>query len=224
MRSYGLWFEISLRALAAVGVAAIFGLGIFGIGKLIKERPLLKDGPGQTAAVASAQNKSPASSTESVAAGSSATPEVSSGAVAGEAQTKIYPRSSAFQVLPNGVSDLAAQIINTGVIDDASGEFSVATSVPRNQQAAIVFDIVNIGTAVSDSWNFSANLPSPDGYFNSETQPPLKPGDRIRFTIGFKNLNQPGENKAILTVDPKNAIRDANRNNDYATATLIRGY
>lgn len=224
MKSYGRWFEISLRAFAATGVAAIFGLGIFSIEKLIEDRSAIEGGSGQTAAVVSGENKPPASSTESAAARPPASAAFSSGAVAGESQTKIYSRSSVLKILPNGVSDLAVRIINTGIIDDVSGEFAVATSVPRNQQAAIVFDIINIGTAVSDPWNFYANLPSPDGYFNSETQPALRPGDRVRFTIGFKDLNQPGENKAILTVDPKNAIRDANRNNDYATATLIRSY
>jgi hypothetical protein len=125
-------------------------------------------------------------------------------------------------ILPNGTPDLAVRIVDVGIIN-ASGVFVATSSVFRTQQAAVVFDIMNNGTAVSKQWDFTAILPiAVDGYYHSEAQQPLSPGDRFRFTLGFTDLNAIGENKFVMTVDPANSLKDSNRSNDSATATIFR--
>lgn len=143
----------------------------------------------------------------------------------GTPKRTIYPErrsTSTAPVLANGISDLAIEIIDTGIIDDATGNFNHATSVSKIEQAGVVFDVFNIGTAVSLPWKFSAALPIYDGFFLSDTQSPLAPGERIRFTIGFKLLKTQGANVAVFTVDPTNSIKDKNRANDSAQATVVR--
>lgn len=130
--------------------------------------------------------------------------------------------TSAPAVLPNGTPDLSVRIVDVGIIN-ASGVFVATSSVFRTQQAAVMFDIVNNGTAVSKQWDFTAILPiAVDGYYHSDMQQPLSPGDRIRFTLGFTDLNTVGENKFVMTVDPSNSLKDSNRSNDSATATIFK--
>ncbi|GEM_PF-2690095 len=125
-------------------------------------------------------------------------------------------------ILANGTPDLAVRIVDVGIIN-ASGVFVATSSVFRTQQAAVVFDITNNGTAASKHWDFTAILPiAVDGYYHSEVLPPLSPGDRIRFTLGFTSLNAIGENKFVMTVDPSNSLKDSNRSNDSATATIFK--
>lgn len=80
------------------------------------------------------------------------------------------------------------------------------------------------GTAVSKKWKFAANLPTDYGDFQSELQNELSPGDRVRFTIGFRHPRRQGENPAVITVDPQNELHDANRANDHATTTIYSEY
>ena len=117
---------------------------------------------------------------------------------------------------------MSVSVNATGRIDDSTGEFQPAATVTRVQQAGVVFEVTNIGTAVSDPWRFSANLPTFAGVFTSDPQLALAPGERIRFTIGFRYLTQSGPNAVVFTLDPGNAIKDSNRANDVATTTVIR--
>lgn len=142
--------------------------------------------------------------------------------VPGPAKVSTYPGGSQYRILPNGVPDLSISVIATGLIDDSTGEFQPAAAVTRLQQAGVVFDVTNIGAAVSDQWRFSTNLPTFAGLFTSDPQPALAPGERIRFTIGFRYLILSGPNAVVFTLDPGNSIRDANRSNDVATTTVIR--
>lgn len=145
----------------------------------------------------------------------------------GPATAHVYPLDGSgarYQILPNGTPDFSVQIIDVGIIDDLTGAFVATSSVGSGRQAAVVFDVSNIGTAVSEPWQFGAKLPTVGGDFTSEVQQSLAPGDRIRFTIGFQNLNQLGENTATFTVDPSEKLKDASRANNTATATVVRGY
>lgn len=138
-----------------------------------------------------------------------------------EIRTKVYPVGPQLRTLPGGVPDLGVRIIDIGMVDEASGDFVHATSTRRGAQAAVVFEVSNIGTAVSKKWQFAANLPINYGDFQSELQSELAPGDRVRFTLGFRHPRARGANQVVITVDPRNELRDANRDNDYATTTII---
>ena len=123
---------------------------------------------------------------------------------------------------PNGIADLAANVIATGTVDSSGNAFVPASTVQKGQQAAIVFDASNRGTGTSAPWNFVVNLPTSEPYlFRSGTQAALLPGEKIRFTIGFSDIRS-GTTTAVITIDPDNALKDANRDNDHASATFYR--
>ena len=122
-----------------------------------------------------------------------------------------------------GHPDLAISIIQTGLMDK-NGDFIATSSVPKGSEAAILFEVRNIGDASSGGWKFFANLPVTEGNFTSEPEASLAPGDRIRFTIGFGELSNAGANGAAITVDPEDLISDSNRANNAASTTLIRAY
>lgn len=121
------------------------------------------------------------------------------------------------------VPDLAIEVIDTGILN---GEvFTHATSVELGQRAAVVFDVKNIGKRISPEWNFSARIPTPAAEFTSETQSPLGPGDGIRFTMAFSNLERNGTNTISFTVDPNTKVlNDQSRSNNAASAMLYRNY
>ncbi len=123
-----------------------------------------------------------------------------------------------------GAANLAVQIINVGIINEATGVFSHATSVNANQRAGIVFDVMNIGGVASQQWKFRAALPAAGGDYLSDAQDPIAAGAKIRYTIGFKDLTKTGENVAAITIDPPNQISDADRTNNTATTTIVRNY
>lgn len=132
------------------------------------------------------------------------------------------PAREAARVLTNGVPDLAVRIVDTGIIRDGTDEFVHATSTPRGAQAGVVFDVENVGTAVSQKWRFSVILPILyDNVFNSDIQDPLAPGEKVRFTIGFRNPRFGGDGAVVVAVDPHNEIRDANRDNSSARTVIV---
>lgn len=79
-------------------------------------------------------------------------------------------------------ADLQIVMLGGGVIRDEI--FSFSSAFDTDYQNAIRFDVKNIGTNVSDVWNFTAILPNGERY-TSPTQVALRPGDHIEFTLGF---------------------------------------
>ena len=197
------WFSRLVYALAAIGAVTVLALGMLGLARL---------GAGREGTLA--PRNETASAIEVV--GGTTTPEI--------AQAPIRRRT--FPPPPAGIQapDLAVAIVATGIINEVNGEFRNATTVSRGEQAGILFDVMNIGTATSARWYFGADLPTFGGAYISPEQSALKPGERARFTIGFRELYRAGENTAVITVDPRNAIPDRDRSNDHGRATLIRGY
>ncbi|MBI2096980.1 MAG: hypothetical protein HYT40_02385 [Candidatus Sungbacteria bacterium] len=124
----------------------------------------------------------------------------------------------------SGAADLTIQIVDVGIINEATGIFTHATSVNPNQRAGIVFDVTNIGGVPSQQWKFQAALPAAGGNFTSDTQDSIAAGARIRYTIGFRDLNHRGENTAVITIDPHQQISDVNRANNTASTTIVRDY
>lgn len=128
------------------------------------------------------------------------------------------------KLLANGVPDLAVKIFAVGIVDGQAGNFTATTSVAQGQYAGVVFDVTNVGTAISNKWRFSATLPTYESYFASPLEDSLSPCSSIRFTLGFRGLNDHGANTVTITVDPQNELKDANRANDTATTTIYRAF
>lgn len=164
----------------------------------------------------SATSPAPAPATDSAA---------KSGVKPGQEKVTRYPvkiTSSDQPILPNGKPDLVVTIVNIGTVNEATGAFSATSSVRVAEPGGVVFDISNIGTAVSGTWEFAANLPTDSGLFVSDPQPSLKPGEKIRYTLGFRALAKSGPNTVTITIDPRNAVNDSNRANDFVSTTIFR--
>jgi len=143
---------------------------------------------------------------------------------AGPIKTNVYlVNESNLSVFPGGIPDLMVQIIDTGIIDDA-GNFIHATSTGQNQQTGIIFDVWNLGTAISGSWRFLGELPTFAGDFASEPQNSIAPGEKIRFTIGFRSLKDLGPNKVKIVIDPQHELKEVGTTNNTAEATIVRNY
>ena len=141
----------------------------------------------------------------------------------GGTTTSTYPLGTVLKH-KNGPADLTIEIIDTGIINDATNIFQHATSASAGVRAGVVFDIKNLGGVPSQPWTFRALLPVANSDFNSDIQDPLAPGDRVRFTIGFRDLASTGTNLITITVDPSNQLSDANRANNAASTTIYRSY
>ena len=99
-----------------------------------------------------------------------------------------------------------------------------------------VFDIANVGSGISGSYYFQADLPTssygpqyygaPQGQsytYTSPTQISLAPGDHVTSTLRFTQATQGGV--FSVTVDPSENVNDSNRTNNYAYQTLTaNGY
>lgn len=203
--------KIAMMAFAAIGLIALISTGVFGVLKLIRYRS-----PGVPPAVqATAGVLGPA-----VLPSPAPAPEP----IPPKPKVKTYERARPPAALPGGIADLAVRIVDTGIATGGGAGFVHSNAVQAGERPAIVFTVINAGTAVSERWQFTANLPAVDGRFTSELQQPLAPGEGRRFTIGFSELLRQGENQATITVFPWKGSGDTNVANDAATAVLTRGY
>lgn len=124
--------------------------------------------------------------------------------------------------VPNGIADLAVRVITTGTVATSGNAFVSTSTIQKGEQAAIVFDVTNRGKGASAQWNFVVDLPTLEPYlFRSGTQATLLPGEKVRFTIGFSDIRS-GTTTAVITIDPDNSLRDADRENDHASAVFFR--
>lgn len=122
---------------------------------------------------------------------------------------------------PNGYVDLAVRILGIGTVDKNTGQFTATSTLKSSDRIAIRFDVMNVGTKTSKEWSFSASLPTYPWYiFQSGAEPPLSPGDKIRFTLGFDNIEKTNGNLVVLNADPNNQISDNLRSNNTASTTI----
>ena len=120
----------------------------------------------------------------------------------------------------SGAADLFVRVVDVGVADAATGTFLRSGPAKRGEHAALVFEIENIGGAVSPAWHFTTDLPTGTSYhFVSETQNPLGPRDKVRFTLGFDDMRN-GTSTGLVIVHPETG--DANHSNDSTVATFVR--
>lgn len=233
------WFQIATSALAGIGLIAVLAAGGFGFSALLKTRHQVPDSraavadvvatPGASAETPPVALPPPPGFAMAAAAHSISRAQPGPEALRTETEqnagaTTPKATDNGSRTLPSGRPDLSVSIVDTGILAGGEkGEFRHADAVNASDYPAVLFEVANIGTAVSDQWEFSATLPTIAGFFNSETQPKIAPGDRIRYTLGFRPISRP-EGTVVITVDPHNRLRDPNRANDTARTvfTLAR--
>ncbi len=118
--------------------------------------------------------------------------------------------------------DLKTTITAVGYLATSSAESFVASStVPTGDRPAIRFTIKNIGTKATDTWRFSASIPTQNSYvYASPDQQSLAPGDSIDYALGFDSATA-GSNKIIsVTADFENLITESDEHNNAASTTI----
>lgn len=132
--------------------------------------------------------------------------------------TPSYPVSNQY-----GLPDLVVRPIAVGYVNN-NGVFIPSSVVYNNQQAAVKFAIVNVGTKNSGSFTFSADLPSnTDPRYNAGDQQSLAPGERIEYVLSFKNLKNIQNNGATIYVDQPNYVRELSESNNIARMNIVNG-
>lgn len=120
-----------------------------------------------------------------------------------------------------GKPDLQVTLVSTGIIDPASKEFVQTNYAGFNDEVAIKFEVKNIGTNVTGAWKLRINAPSrTTPYYDSESQPSMKPGDRIVYTTTFNSPLATGINTAYITIDPLNEIQESSEVNNLLTVPI----
>lgn len=91
---------------------------------------------------------------------------------------------------PHGTTDLAVRLIGVGEID-SDGTFRSRTTIDTDERGAFQFEVQNVGTKTSTSWDFIATLPSGTTY-TGDAQRPLKPQERVVFTLSAEYIGDDG--------------------------------
>jgi hypothetical protein len=118
---------------------------------------------------------------------------------------------------PNGFVDLAVEIVAVGHLD-RNGNFIQRSTIDDDARGAFQFEVKNIGTKTSDSWDFEALLPSGLMY-EAPRQNPLQPQERILFTLGFDSVGEDGQQRIAVTVDSNRDVQ--NTNNSFSRSVSI---
>lgn len=129
--------------------------------------------------------------------------------------------TTAKPINPNGKPDLAVNVLQTGYIDSATNKFVAASPVKRSDRVAVRFEIENKGNNVSDSWMFSAILPTyPPFIFQSQTQQKLNPGEKIEYTLGFDKVTTGNSVDLKIFADQSLKINESNEENNIKIVTI----
>lgn len=119
-----------------------------------------------------------------------------------------------------GQADLRPVILDFGLIDPNTKQFIPTRYMSRTSKATIRFAIENIGTKTSDPWVFNAILPTSPRYtYLPEFQPPLRPGERIEYSLSFDRIVEEA-NAVVITVDPAGTLAEATKANNSVTANF----
>lgn len=110
---------------------------------------------------------------------------------------------------PNGYTELAVSFMNTGILTN-SNRFIPRDEIDRDDVGAIQFSVKNTGTKTSDTWYFTAELPSGVDY-ESAPQDPLKPNETMVTTVAFKNIGTEGVHEIEIEIE-SDADIDAHNN------------
>lgn len=113
---------------------------------------------------------------------------------------------------PSGYVDLAVKVVAVGHLT-TQGDFTQRGNINNTARGAFQFEVKNIGTKTSDKWDFTATLTSGQKY-KGPTQLPLKPQERVVFTLGYDNVGEGGISVIGAEVHSK---EDVNNKNDSFT-------
>lgn len=121
-----------------------------------------------------------------------------------------------------GLPDLLVTVSATGYLATKNSyeSFVANPTIPANKQPAIRFSVQNIGTNTSAPWRFRATVPDGNSCtYESLWQPPLPPGAKIDYTLGYDRVRKcPDE--VTITVNFDNAIAESNTANSTISLTL----
>lgn len=126
--------------------------------------------------------------------------------------TIVYPESN-----PNGFVDLKVTILGTGILD--GNTFINTGAFDEDKRNALRFDIKNVGTKTSGEWTFKTILPGGEVY-ESKDQRPLKPSERVEFTLGF-TAEQDDDDELVRLTTTVDARGDNNSSNDRAVWYVV---
>ncbi len=103
---------------------------------------------------------------------------------------------------PNGLS---LEILKIGLqeFDGNKNIFSEQNTFLPGKRNAVVFEVKNQGQDESGLWKFEARLPTKkEDFFYSPIQTSLKPGNKIRFILGFENIDPKKQNDFSVKIHP----------------------
>ena len=98
---------------------------------------------------------------------------------------------------PNGYTDLQVTLIGVGSLSSTK-VFMLSKTIDVDTTGAIQFEVKNIGTKTSGTWNYVAHLPS-DITYTSPMQVVLKPQERAIITLGFNGVDDNGTENIDVT-------------------------
>jgi len=110
--------------------------------------------------------------------------------------------------IEDGFTDLRITFLGIGTLDE--DVFTPTAVLDNNDTGSVRFEVRNIGTKTSDEWSFTATLPG-GAQFSSKVQEPLKPNERVHFTLGFELGGFVGDTSFVGTIITD---RDTNTNNN----------
>lgn len=125
---------------------------------------------------------------------------------------------------PAAPADLRVTILSIGIIDPYTNQFSSIYPTSPSQTAAARIRVTNAGGTASGAWSFDAELPtSPFTPYTSPTQASLKPGWSGEYVLTFGPVAA-GGGLFSVAVDPSNAVRESNENNNTASEYVNMSY
>ncbi|MEN9647947.1 MAG: hypothetical protein RLY57_751 [Candidatus Parcubacteria bacterium] len=99
----------------------------------------------------------------------------------------------------SGKADLTVKVLSIGYI--------------KGDTIGIRFEIRNNGGTTAENWRFEADLPTEDDEeYRSSSQPDLKPGEAMEYTLGFDNAVSNGY--ATIRVDSDNDVKESDEDNN----------
>lgn len=122
--------------------------------------------------------------------------------------------------ITSGKTDLEIAIVSIGVMDRETNRFSTSNNFYSDDKIAMKFEVTNKGGKASGPWSFKALFPSNgEDNLDSGSQPSLKPGAKMTFTLGFDSPKS-GSQKVSITVDDNNRISEDNESNNYVEKSI----
>ena len=90
-----------------------------------------------------------------------------------------------------GPADLAISLVKVGQVA-SNGSFIQTNSIQPGSRVQVQFNITNVRSGRSGSWNLNAVLPTSvanERVYNSQAQPTLNPGDSYQMTLAFDSYD-----------------------------------